>query len=331
MGGIDKELLQTFVEEALEHVGDMEQDLLAIEENGARMDEDLINKVFRSAHTIKGNAGFVGLEQIATLAHRMEDVLGLIRKGQLIPNAENMNPLLLASDALKEMVSDPEANLKKDIRVQIEGLNAVVESAQASRVAASRPRGVQKGLDIPIPGGGRVTLNVSADSLSEASSTGETVYLIRVDGDTETGKNSTADRLKRYGEVLSVTEDKSADEKQAAYIVFACVLTAQDLAQLVNVNPDHLWILEADGQVRPIESTDKRSPTEDGLESFEIDSEEPDAVFEDDLSPLEDVPDPPPDRRDPAENAKPAAEPTPDAKVAPHPPSGSTCRFSTAL
>ncbi len=136
MNDIDKELLQTFVEEALEHVGDMEQDLLAIEENGARMDEELVNKVFRSAHTIKGNAGFVGLEQIATLAHRMEDVLGLIRKGQLIPNAENMNPLLLASDALKEMVSDPEANLKKDISGQVEGLNAVVEAAQTIRRGA---------------------------------------------------------------------------------------------------------------------------------------------------------------------------------------------------
>lgn len=99
MGEINKELLQIFVEEALEHVGDMEQELLAIEENGAQIDGELVNKVFRSAHTIKGNAGYVGLEQIATLAHRMEDVMGLIRKARLIPNAENMNPLLLASDA----------------------------------------------------------------------------------------------------------------------------------------------------------------------------------------------------------------------------------------
>ena len=48
------ETLQIFLEESLEHLADIENDFLAIEEAGADIDEDLINKVYRAAHSIKG-------------------------------------------------------------------------------------------------------------------------------------------------------------------------------------------------------------------------------------------------------------------------------------
>ena len=51
------ENLQLYVEECLEHLADIENDLLAIEQAGADIDEELVNKVFRAAHSIKGGAG----------------------------------------------------------------------------------------------------------------------------------------------------------------------------------------------------------------------------------------------------------------------------------
>ena len=60
----DDEILQGFIEESLEHLADIENDLLAIEEGGANTDEDLVNKVFRAAHSIKGGAGFMGVTTI---------------------------------------------------------------------------------------------------------------------------------------------------------------------------------------------------------------------------------------------------------------------------
>jgi two-component system chemotaxis sensor kinase CheA len=53
----DDETLQMYLEESIEHLADIETDLLAIEEAGANIDEDLVNKVYRAAHSIKGEPG----------------------------------------------------------------------------------------------------------------------------------------------------------------------------------------------------------------------------------------------------------------------------------
>jgi two-component system chemotaxis sensor kinase CheA len=57
---MDDETLQMYVEEATEHLGDIENDLLAIEQAGADIDVELVNKVFRAAHSIKGGPDFWG-------------------------------------------------------------------------------------------------------------------------------------------------------------------------------------------------------------------------------------------------------------------------------
>ncbi|MBW1764562.1 MAG: Hpt domain-containing protein [Deltaproteobacteria bacterium] len=98
----DDETLRLYTEESVEHLTDIENDLLAIEDAGADIDEELVNKVFRAAHTIKGGAGFMGLNKIKELSHNMENVLDLIRQRELVPNPEIVNILLLASDSLRE-------------------------------------------------------------------------------------------------------------------------------------------------------------------------------------------------------------------------------------
>ncbi|HEY5282891.1 MAG TPA: Hpt domain-containing protein, partial [Polyangia bacterium] len=79
MGQLDDDILKEFVAEAREHLATIESDLLAIEEAGANIDENRVNKVFRAAHSIKGASGFFGLEKIKELAHKAETVLDLIR------------------------------------------------------------------------------------------------------------------------------------------------------------------------------------------------------------------------------------------------------------
>ena len=125
----DDEILQGFIEESLEHLTGIENDLLAIEEGGAAIDEDLVNKVFRAAHSIKGGAGFMGLTTIQELAHAAENVLGLIRSKKLIPTAENINVLLLASDQLKQMIEDVHNSNDVDISAHTGPLNAIFEGA----------------------------------------------------------------------------------------------------------------------------------------------------------------------------------------------------------
>src|SRR5689334_17203698 len=75
------QMLQDFLEESQEHLDRLNLQLTRLEDNPE--DEELINEIFRTAHTLKGSASFVGLDAIKEVAHKMEDVFGAIRKGAL--------------------------------------------------------------------------------------------------------------------------------------------------------------------------------------------------------------------------------------------------------
>jgi len=91
---LDDETLQIFLEEAKEHLETIESDLLTIEEQGKHFDEDVVNKVFRAAHSLKGGAGFLGLMTIKELAHKLENILQLIRNFELEPTSEIIGRVL---------------------------------------------------------------------------------------------------------------------------------------------------------------------------------------------------------------------------------------------
>ena len=98
---MDKRLLKIFAEEAGEILEALEAGLLSLEGGGS---PELINSVFRAAHTMKGNAGIVGFENVVELTHIMESLLDRMRQGKLQPEASNVGLLLSATDALREMV-----------------------------------------------------------------------------------------------------------------------------------------------------------------------------------------------------------------------------------
>jgi len=101
---LDDELLVEFINESREHLTTIETDLLTIEEGGENIDLELVNKVFRAAHSIKGASGYFGLTRVKELAHRAETVLDMIRSKKMAPNAEITNLLLAAFDRLREMI-----------------------------------------------------------------------------------------------------------------------------------------------------------------------------------------------------------------------------------
>ncbi|MFP7755843.1 chemotaxis protein CheW [Thermodesulfobacteriota bacterium B35] len=138
----DDEILQGFIEESLEHLADIENDLLAIEEAGADIDDELVNKVFRAAHSIKGGAGFMGLTVIQELAHAAENVLGMIRSRKLVPDPDIINVLLLASDELQQLIENVEESNEVDISEHLQALNAIYEGKEIpARTAAEGDTG----------------------------------------------------------------------------------------------------------------------------------------------------------------------------------------------
>jgi two-component system chemotaxis sensor kinase CheA len=95
-------LIATFLDEAREMLALMEESLVTLEKHPAS--DDLLNEVFRAAHTIKGSAACVGFDAVVELAHRVEDVLDLVRSRALVFDSSAASTLLSAVDALKHAV-----------------------------------------------------------------------------------------------------------------------------------------------------------------------------------------------------------------------------------
>jgi len=94
-----REIFEEYVVEAKEHLENLEQKLLELEKNPK--DKELINSAFRSMHTIKGGAGFLGLNVIVETAHLAEEVLGKLRSEELELTPEINDLLLKSVDFLK--------------------------------------------------------------------------------------------------------------------------------------------------------------------------------------------------------------------------------------
>ncbi len=139
MSSEDDEILQSFIEESVEHLADIENDLLAIERRGADIDEERVNKVFRAAHSIKGGAGFMGLIVIQDLAHVAENVLGLIRSRKLIPTPAVVNALLLAADELQQLLTNVGASNEADISAHVATLNLMAAGELPTETSARQP------------------------------------------------------------------------------------------------------------------------------------------------------------------------------------------------
>ncbi|MGK0289452.1 MAG: chemotaxis protein histidine kinase CheA, partial [bacterium] len=97
-----QDMIQGFVEEAQENFDAIESNLLIFEENPE--DKDIINGIFRVMHTIKGTAGFMGLDDIQALAHKLESIFDLFRRSELVATPEVLDTILPGIDLLKQMV-----------------------------------------------------------------------------------------------------------------------------------------------------------------------------------------------------------------------------------
>jgi two-component system, chemotaxis family, chemotaxis protein CheY len=106
MINLDDELAQEYLGKFRKQLGTLEADLLAIEKGRAEIDEQLVNRVIRVVHSVRG-AGFLGLLKIRDLANRMEDVLVLILCRDMFPKPNRVDVLRRAGVMLHELIENP--------------------------------------------------------------------------------------------------------------------------------------------------------------------------------------------------------------------------------
>ncbi len=127
----DPELLNDFVVESIEHLANVESQLLTLECFTEEVNIPLVNKVFRSVHSIKGAAGFLGLGVVEKLAHRGEEVLDLLRNNEMKPTCDVINTLLKAMDRLKNLLETIDTSNEQDVSEHVDALVELMSVANS--------------------------------------------------------------------------------------------------------------------------------------------------------------------------------------------------------
>ena len=117
--------LEMFLDESREHLQAVNDNILQLEKQPDNL--DLVNEIFRSAHTLKGMAATMGYEDITSLTHKMENVLDMIRNHQLTVSTAIIDIVFLAIEYLEDMVNAiSEGNDgKKDVTGLVQQLDQI--------------------------------------------------------------------------------------------------------------------------------------------------------------------------------------------------------------
>jgi two-component system chemotaxis sensor kinase CheA len=176
MDQMDDEIMAMFVEDTREHLADIEAALMDMDRAGADIDEELVNKVFRAAHSIKGGAGFLNLENVRDLAHKLENLLHMIRSREIVPDTRIINRLLAGFDRLLALVEAAQTSDAEDISELLADLSQLatqhLTTEQRAEATATLP--------IALPSG-EVVFNEEALGVRQAVSGGKNLYLVEYD------------------------------------------------------------------------------------------------------------------------------------------------------
>lgn len=167
------DLMPGFVEDCLEHLGDIETSLMDMEAAGESLDAELVNRVFRAAHSIKGGAGMLGLDNIKALAHKLENVLHMVRSGEIPVGKDLIGVLLGGFDRLTELVSNAARSETMPIDEQVARLEALVATSAKGAADTGTPK------EIPVGRSGIFVIDPV--SLEQARHGGYDIYLLEFD------------------------------------------------------------------------------------------------------------------------------------------------------
>ena len=129
---------QMFREEAYDLLGELETTLLELEQ--APQDLDVVNRVFRALHTIKGSGSMFGFDEVAAFTHEVETVFDMVRNEELAVTTDLLNLVFRARDYIQKMLDADGGEVDTAVRQEIlGGLAKVSQAGQAAQEAAPEP------------------------------------------------------------------------------------------------------------------------------------------------------------------------------------------------
>jgi two-component system, chemotaxis family, sensor kinase CheA len=191
---ISQEELMVFLEETDEQIKLLDEDLVQLEKSGVK--PEIMQEIFRAAHTIKGSSAMLGYENMSKVAHAMETVLDKLRSNKLEISTARINALLSGLDVLK--------SLREIILSEDEGNNLEIKSVtvELEKAGSDEPSSSEKE--------SKNTLEFDSEvrsKMQKAQEKGYNAYIIKVELD----KNSTwasvrlfqlLTEISQFGEIL---------------------------------------------------------------------------------------------------------------------------------
>ena len=126
---MDDQYLDAFIRESEEAITDLNNSLLDLESDPD--DQQAMDSIFRTAHTLKGNFGAMGFEAAANLSHAIEDLLDAMRQDKMEVTAERMDLIFAGVDLIEAIVRQIESDGEPDVETEetVSQLRAVLEES----------------------------------------------------------------------------------------------------------------------------------------------------------------------------------------------------------
>lgn len=213
------EILESFLIESNEIIDHLGRDLLDLEKTPS--DKELLNKIFRGIHTLKGTSSFLGFAQMAQFSHRFEDLLNKLRKGERVISAAMMDVIFQAFDATKALLVRIETKNHQEA-----DLSDVLSKLDAEIRGCMQPIPSVKPPEESVPSGPEVSVDQSAGQ-AKFSETTIRVDVTRLDslmnlvGELVLGRNRltlVAHRINEEHQDLPVLKDLRDTSSQIDFI-----------------------------------------------------------------------------------------------------------------
>ncbi|MBF0538531.1 MAG: Hpt domain-containing protein [Nitrospirae bacterium] len=122
----DDEVIATYIDETAERLDGIEDALLSISRGAGQGRDEVLNSIFRSAHSIKAGANLLKMRNIESISHSMENILQVFRQRRRLPDEDDVTVLLSGIDWLRDLLSDIRRSDKRDVASVVGMLNTLL-------------------------------------------------------------------------------------------------------------------------------------------------------------------------------------------------------------
>ncbi|HEX5747711.1 MAG TPA: chemotaxis protein CheA [Archangium sp.] len=246
--------LAEFVAEGTEILEALGKDLLVLDQQrGSDPDPDLINGIFRAAHSLKGLSALFGQERISKLAHQAEDLLDRLRLGKLSLDDQVLDSLIEALDVLQALLAEASREVSSDaLSGRVTELGSRLANLGVTSAAVDEDPLDRLELDAQVRA---VFTEYEEHRLRENVRRGVALYRVRAAfdlSDFDTGLAELNSRLKPLGEVVSTlpSSEPGGASGIAFDLIFGAKVPEAELAAKLQGTPAQLFSLK----VRPVGS-----------------------------------------------------------------------------